>query len=207
MKLRTLGLTVLGAVGLSALTACKKDEAAPAAAQAPAVPAIKAAPLPADTPLPQEPQEEAAQAPKGGGTVRGLVTFKGTPPAPEPIIPGTDPNCEGMELVDQPVPVTDGKLANVLVRVRGNVPGQPTTPPGTMVVVDQNRCMFKPRVQGAVINQPLVMMNSDSTLHNVRGASGGKQLFNITQPPLKTKEAQAPRTRTSSASSATSTRG
>ncbi|HEY0095177.1 MAG TPA: carboxypeptidase regulatory-like domain-containing protein [Archangium sp.] len=195
MKLRTLGLTVLGAVGLSALTACKKDEAAPAAAQAPApaAPAIKAAPLPADTPLPQEPQEEAAQAPQGGGTVRGLVTFKGTPPAPQPIIPGTDPNCDGMELADQPVLVTDGKLANVLVRVQGNVPGQPTAPPSSMVVVDQNRCMYKPRVQGAVINQPLVLMNSDSTLHNVRGVSGGKQLFNVTQPPLKTKEAQPPR--------------
>ncbi|HEX5746365.1 MAG TPA: carboxypeptidase regulatory-like domain-containing protein [Archangium sp.] len=196
MKLRTLGLTVLGAVGLSALTACKKDEAAPAAAAqapAPAAPAIKAAPLPADTPLPQEPQEEAAQAPQGGGTVRGIVTFKGKAPAPNPIIPGTDPNCEGMDLVDQPVLVTDGKLANVLVRVQGNVPGQPTTPPSTLVVVDQNRCMYKPRVQGAVIHQPLVLMNSDSTLHNVRGVSGGKQLFNVTQPPLKTKEAQPPK--------------
>ncbi|WNG59266.1 TonB-dependent receptor [Archangium gephyra] len=197
MKLRTLGLSVLGAVGLSALTACKKDEAAPApsAAQAPApaAPTIKAAPLPADTPLPQESQEEAAQPPQGGGTVRGLVTFKGKPPAPNPITPGTDPNCDGMELVDQPVLVTDGKLANVLVRVQGNVPGQPTTPPSTMVVVDQNRCMYKPRVQGAVINQPLVLMNSDSTLHNVRGVSGGKQLFNVMQPPLKTKEALPPK--------------
>jgi hypothetical protein len=35
-------------------------------------------------------------------------------------------------------------------------------------------------------------MNSDSTLHNVRGTSGGKQLFNVTQPPLKTKEARPP---------------
>ncbi|WNG48966.1 TonB-dependent receptor [Archangium minus] len=196
MKLRTLGLTVLGAVGLTALTACKKDEAtapAPAAAQAPApAPAtVKAAPLPADTPLPQE-QEEAAQAPQGGGGVHGFVTFKGKPPAPAPITPGTDPNCDGMDLVDQPVQVKDGKLANVLVRVRGNVPGQPTTPPSTMVVVDQNRCTYLPRVQGAVIGQPLVLMNSDSTLHNVRGMSGGKQLFNVTQPPLKTKEARPP---------------
>jgi hypothetical protein len=188
MKLRTLGLTVLGAVGLSALPACKKDEPAPAA-QAPAAPTVKAAPLPADTPLPKE---ETAQAPKGGGSVRGLVTFKGTPPAPHPITPGMDPNCEGMDLVDQPVQVKDGKLANVLVRVQGSVPGQPTSAPGSMVVVDQNRCRYLPRVQGAVTGQPLVLMNSDSTLHNVRGMSGGKQLFNVTQPPLKTKEAQPP---------------
>jgi hypothetical protein len=192
MKLRTLGLTVLGAVGLSALPACKKDEAAPAAAQAPANPTIKAAPLPADTPLPKD-AEETAQAPRGGGTVHGFITFKGTPPAPSPITPGTDPNCEGMDLEDQPVLVKDGKLANVLVRVKGEVPGQPTTPPDAMVVVDQNRCRYLPRVQGAVAGQPLVLMNSDQTLHNVRGVSGGKQLFNVTQPPLKTKEAQTPK--------------
>jgi hypothetical protein len=188
MKLRSLGLTVLGVAGLSALTACKKEEAAPAAAQA--APVVTAAPLPADTPLPQE--EAAPAAPQGGGTVRGVIAFKGKPPAAEPIIPGTDPNCDGMELVDQPVVVKNGKLANVLVRVQGNVPGQPTTPPGSMVVVDQNRCTYQPRVQGAVAGQPLVLMNSDGTLHNVRGMSAGKQLFNVTQPPLKTKEARPP---------------
>ncbi len=187
MNLRTLGLTVLGAVGLSAVTACKKDEA-PAAPIA-AAPAVRAAPLPADTPLPQE---DTSSAPQGGGTVRGIVTFKGTPPAATPIDPSTDPNCEGMNLVAQPVLVKDGKLANVLVRVRGNVPGQPTTPPSSMVVVDQNRCTYLPRVQGAVAGQPLVLMNSDGTLHNVRGMAGKKQLFNVTQPPLKTKEAQPP---------------
>jgi hypothetical protein len=189
MKLRSLGLTVLGVAGLSALTACKKEEAAPAT-QAPAAPGVTAAPLPADTPLPQE--EAAPAASKGGGSVHGVIAFKGKPPDALPIIPGTDPNCEGMDLVDQPILVKDGKLANVLVRVRGNVPGQPTTPPSSMVVVDQNRCTYQPRVQGAVAGQPLVLMNSDGTLHNVRGMAAGKQLFNVTQPPLKTKEATPP---------------
>jgi len=189
MKLRTLGLTVLGTVGLTALTACKKDEAPAAPAATPTAPGIKAEHLPADVPLPQD---EDAPAPKGGGSVHGVVTFKGTPPAPQPIVPGSDPNCDGMDLEDQPVQVTDGKLANVLVRVRGEIPGQAKPPPGALVVVDQNRCMYKPRVQGAVIGQPLVLMNSDSTLHNVRGMAGAKQLFNVTQPPLKTKEAMPP---------------
>ncbi|HEX8820359.1 MAG TPA: carboxypeptidase regulatory-like domain-containing protein [Archangium sp.] len=190
MKLRMLGLTVAGAVGLSALSACKKDEAPPAAtAAAPA--AIKAAPLPADTPLPKD-EAPAQEAPKSGGTIHGIVAFKGTPPAAAPITPGSDPNCDGMDLVDQSVHVQGGKLANVLVRVQGNVPGQPTTPPSSMVVVDQNRCTYQPRVQGAVAGQPLVLMNSDGTLHNVRGMSAGKQLFNVMQPPLKTKEAMPP---------------
>jgi plastocyanin len=192
MKLRTLGLTVIGTLGLSASMACQKEEAtsAPApAAQAPAPPTIKAQHLSEDVAVPQE---ESAEAPKGGGIIRGVISFKGTPPAPAPITPGTDPNCDGMDLVDQPVQVKAGKLANVLVRVQGEVPGQSQTPPDQMVVVDQNRCTYKPRVQGAVAGQPIVLMNSDSTLHNVRGTSGGKQLFNVTQPPLKTKEAKPP---------------
>jgi hypothetical protein len=190
MKLSSLGLTVLGVTGLSALTACKKEEAAPTQAPAPAAPVVTAAPLPADTPLP--PEETAPAAPKGGGTVRGVIAFKGKPPTAVPITPGSDPNCDGMNLVEQPILVKDGKLANVLVRIQGNVPGQPTTPPSSMVVVDQNRCTYLPRVQGAVVGQPIVLMNSDSTLHNVRGMAGSKQLFNVMQHPLKTKEAQPP---------------
>lgn len=184
MKLRTLGLSAVGVLGLCTLTACKKDEVAPAAAPAPATPtAIKAAPLPADAAPP------ADEAPAhSGGSVHGVVTFKGKPPAASAITPGSDPNCEGMDLEDQPVKVTDGKLANVVVRVRGQVPGQHAPSPDSMVVVDQNRCMYKPRVQGAVSGQPLVLMNSDSTVHNVRGTAGTKPLFNVMQPPLKTRE-------------------
>lgn len=187
MKLSSLGLTVLGVAGLSALTACKKEEAVPT--QALAAPVVTAAPLPADTPLPPE---ETAPAPKGGGTVHGVISFKGKPPAAVPIAPGSDPHCDGMNLVEQPILVKDGKLANVLVRIQGNVPGQPTTPQSPMVVVDQNRCTYLPRVQGAVVGQPLVLMNSDGTLHNVRGMAGNKQLFNVMQHPLKTKEARPP---------------
>lgn len=192
MKLRTLGLTVLGTLGLGTPLACKQEQAAPApapVAREAAPPAIKAEPLREDVPVPQD---ENDPAPKGGGILQGVVTFKGTPPPPIPITPGTDPNCDGMDLADQPVQVKAGRLANVLVRIRGQVPGQAAAAPEQMVVLDQNRCTYKPRVQGAVAGQPIVLMNSDSTLHNVRGVSGGKQLFNVTQPPLKTKEAQPP---------------
>jgi plastocyanin len=184
MKLRTLGLSAVGVLGLCTLMACKKDEAAPVAPETPAAPpAIKAAHLADDAPPPEE-----KPAPRTGGSVHGVVSFKGKPPAPSAIPAGTDPNCEGMDLEDQPVQVKDGKLANVVVRVRGQVPGQHAPAADSMVVVDQNRCMYKPRVQGALVGQPLVLMNSDSTVHNVRGTAGAKPLFNVMQPPLKTRE-------------------
>jgi hypothetical protein len=180
LNLHTPFLLGLGAAGLLTLHACKKEEAPPVA-QAPAAPVEVLS------------SEDAEAHPvTGGGTVRGTVTFTGQPPAPLPINPSTDPNCEGMDLVEQPVQVKEGRLANVLVRIRGEVPGQPKAPPDSLVVVDQNRCTYLPRVQGAVTGQRMVMMNSDGTLHNVRGVSKGKTLFNVNQPPLKTKEAQPP---------------
>jgi Carboxypeptidase regulatory-like domain len=182
MKLRTLGLLGLGTLGLLSLSGCKKEEAPSSGA----------------TPAAAEPEvlssdDTEAQPVKGGGTIRGAIAFKGKPPAPKPIEPGSDPICDGMNLVDEAVVVKDGKLANVLVRVQGDVPGKPAVPPSEMVVIDQNRCTYKPRVQGAVQGQRMVLMNSDETLHNVRGVSGTKTLFNVNQPPLKTKEANAPK--------------
>ncbi len=178
MKLRTLGLLGLGTVGLLALPGCKKEES-------PSAPAVA-------EPEVLSSDDTESQPVKGGGTIRGAIAFKGTPPTPKPIEPGSDPVCDGMNLVDEAVVVKDGKLANVLVRVLGDVPGKPAAPADAMVVVDQNRCTYKPRVQGAMQGQRMVLMNSDETLHNVRGVAGKKTLFNVNQPPLKTKEANAP---------------
>jgi len=179
MKLRMLGVAVLGAVGLSALPACD-DEAAPTrqgtARPAPAPAASKGAPK-------SEPTAAAEPAPQpltGGGTVRGTISFKGVPPTPAAVAPSDDPACDGMASSEQSVRVKDGKLENVLVRVRGLVPGPRPTQP---VVIDQHQCTYLPRVQGATIGQPLLVKNSDGTLHNARALAGTKSLFNVAQPP------------------------
>jgi hypothetical protein len=88
-----------------------------------------------------------------------------------------------MDLTDQAVRVKEGRLENVLVRVRGQVPGQLPSPPSQPVLVDQRQCVYVPRVQGAVVGQPIIIKNSDGTLHNVRGFSGTKSVFNVAQPP------------------------
>jgi hypothetical protein len=178
MKWRTLGVSMLGTVGLAALPACKEEPAssprtpvttAPAGERDPQARAPAAAP---------EPEDEAPLT--GGGTVQGSVTFKGTPPAGTPITPSQDPACEGMPLADQSLLVTGGKLSNVLVRVRGLMPRSRRTQP---VTVDQQHCAYSPRVQGAVTGQPVLIKNSDGTLHNARALSGTKSIFNVAQPP------------------------
>ncbi|ADO73786.1 conserved uncharacterized protein [Stigmatella aurantiaca DW4/3-1] len=173
--LRTLGLVFLGASGLAIFPACKNE----APASPPALPAPQASPA---APTPAAPEAPAPVPVTSRGTIRGGVTFKGAPPEAAELAPSADPACEGMSLKEQSLLVKDGKLQNVLVRVRGPVPGAAAAVTAP-VVVDQQKCSYQPRVQGAVAGQPLQIKNSDGTMHNVRGMLGTKALFNVAQPP------------------------
>ncbi len=181
MTLRTLGLTLLGTAGLLTLSACKKEE--PAAAPAAAAPAPSEKKEHAASPI-QAPEGAAAApvAPAGKGVVKGTVKFTGTVPAAADIPASNDPACEGMATKEASLLVKDGNLQNVLVRVKGKVPGAPAAP-STPVVVDQSKCTYVPRVQGALAGQQVAFKNSDGTLHNVRGIVGTKPAFNVAQPP------------------------
>jgi plastocyanin len=176
MKLRTLGLAVVGAAGLAILPACK--ESAPPATP----PSTPAATPSAETGKQPPPTAQAAPAVTGRGTVKGAVKFNGEPPVMADIAPSNDPACEGMVMKEQAVLVKDGKLQNVLVRVRGPVPGTAAAP-STPVVIDQVKCTYTPRVQGAMAGQSIQVKNSDGTMHNVRGVAGTKPIFNLAQPP------------------------
>ena len=177
MKLRTLGLALIGAAGLVSLPACTKDGPAP-------TPPAATPSNPAKTPDAPPTEVKAPPAPAGHSTIHGVVKFTGTAPAGSEIAPSADPACEGMELKDQPVMAKDGKLQNVFVRVKGDVAGAPASgssnPPA---VLDQLKCTYRPRVLGAQAGQPIQVKNSDQTLHNVRAVAGTKPIFNMAQPP------------------------
>lgn len=177
MRLRTLGFAALGSVGLVALPACKKEGSAPSspAAEAPKTEASKAE-------APSTPAGQAFPDPTPRGTVTGVVRFSGDLPSLAETPSSADPACAGMPRESQAVLVREGRLKNVLVRVRGPVSGAPAAS-SAPVVIDQHTCLYQPRVQGAVAGQPVLVKNSDGTLHNVRGISNGKPLFNVVQPP------------------------
>jgi plastocyanin len=177
MKLRTFGLALIGAASLVALPACKKDEAAPPSPTAPTPTAGQA-----QTPTPTPAQAQTPPAPAGKSTIRGVVKFNGEAPAGADIAPSADPACEGMALKEAAALVKDGKLQNVLVRVKGSVAGAPAAP-SAPVVIDQTKCTYTPRVQGAQAGQMIQVKNSDQTLHNVRAVAGTKSIFNLAQPP------------------------
>jgi hypothetical protein len=118
------------------------------------------------------------------GTVEGRVTLAGPKPAgPALLDTSSDPACAREHLLDETV-LLGGKdargLANVVVRVKGPRPASPPTAP---VRVEQRGCTYRPRVQGAVLGQPLEVVNADPMLHNVHAYLGTKGLFNVAQPP------------------------
>jgi hypothetical protein len=54
----------------------------------------------------------------------------------------------------------------------------PTEP----AIVDQQRSVFEPRVQGFRVGQTVQMKNGDPFIHNVRSLSRANPTFNIVQP-------------------------
>jgi len=98
---------------------------------------------------------------------------------------GMDPMCSkmnaGKRVIQQYFVATiDGSLANVFVRLKGNVPQTPI--PSQPVVIDQQACVYTPRVVGARVGQTVQVKNSDMLLHNVDASSGKNNGFNVAQP-------------------------
>jgi hypothetical protein len=128
----------------------------------------------------------AARAGKGAtaaatGTISGKVVFKGKAPVREKLVRDSDPVCDKTEKLGEEIVVTDGRLRDVLVRLPNGSAGTHEAP-ADPVVVTQRECMYTPRVVGVIAGQKLVIRNGDPTYHNVRGASGKKTVFNVSQP-------------------------
>jgi plastocyanin len=122
---------------------------------------------------------------QSGGTIEGHVKLTGTPP-PNPVIKmGADPNClkinAGKRVVQENVVrAADGGLMNVFVNVKGSFPQAAASP--VSAVIDQQGCVYHPRVQGARVGQTLEIKNSDATLHNIHSQSTKGIEFNTGQP-------------------------
>ena len=124
------------------------------------------------------------------GTITGVISYNGTPPAPRRIDTNADPACgqANPNLMTDDTVVKDGKLANVFVYVKdGTVDGgkkvdaytwpTPTAP----VVLDQQGCQYRPHVMGIQVNQKISITNSDKTTHNVHPTPSLNKEWNQTQ--------------------------
>jgi hypothetical protein len=107
---------------------------------------------------------------QSGGTIEGHVKLTGTPPPNAVIKMGADPNClkinAGKRVVQQTVVrAPDGGLMNAFVNVKGSFPQAAASP--ASAVIDQQGCVYHPRVQGARAGRTLEVRNSDATLHKI----------------------------------------
>ena len=115
------------------------------------------------------------------GSVKGTVLFEGEPPEQPKLKRDVDPKCS-KDRRDEAIVVAKGKLRDVMVRVTNGSTGAHEAP-ATPAVIDQNDCMYAPRVIGIVAGQKLQVKNSDNTFHNVHGILANKDLFNKPMGP------------------------
>jgi plastocyanin len=176
MSKRALVLLLGLAISLSFAACGGKDEDA-LLEEEEATPAPGAAPVAGGAP--------AAAPATGAATVTGKVAFEGTAPTMEKLRMDADAFCKAAHaqpVYSQEVVVNpNNTLQWVFVYVKEGVAGSypaPTTP----VTIDQQGCQYHPHVFGLQAGQPLKILNSDSTLHNIHALPKKNAEFNIGQP-------------------------
>ncbi len=132
------------------------------------------------------PPAAPAATPAGGASISGTLHFTGTPPANPPIDMSEEAACKAKHTTpptDPQVLVANGQLANAFVYVKGGLPAGATYPaPAEPVVIDQDGCLYRPRVFGLMVGQALEIRNSDPVLHNIKAVPTANRGFNISQP-------------------------
>jgi len=126
------------------------------------------------------------QAPTGTARIVVKVVLSGTPPAMPKLQMSADPVCvkqnQGKVVLSQEVQTgADGALKNVLVSIKDGVNGAypaPTTP----ATLDQVGCVYTPHILGVMAGQPVQILNSDPTLHNIHPMPVTNAGFNIGMP-------------------------
>ncbi|MBI3855731.1 MAG: TonB-dependent receptor [Planctomycetes bacterium] len=120
--------------------------------------------------------------PETSGTIKGKVTFDGTPPANLKLPIGGNAECAARHsgpAYDEAVLVKDGRLQNALVYVKSGLEKQVFQWPKEPLSVANEKCIYVPRVAGAMTSQVIEFVNHDPTAHNIHGFSSQGD-FNFT---------------------------
>ena len=138
----------------------------------------------ASSEAPAEGAQTAAVDTANAGGINGSITYAGAD-TDTPIAMNADPICAGLHSApvdSNEIALKDGKLANVFVYVKTGLEGKTFPTPTEKQVLDQQGCLYTPRVLGVQVGQGLTIKNSDQTLHNVHALPAANQEFNQAQP-------------------------
>jgi len=140
------------------------------------------------TPPPAAHSSTPTPAPATGGatvTLTGSIKLEGAAPARSPLKMNADAVCAKAHataaLSEDAVVDANGMVKWVFVYVKAGLEGQEFETPTAPVTFDQHGCQYSPHVFGIMVNQPLKILNSDPTLHNIH-ALPAKGEFNLGMP-------------------------
>lgn len=144
-----------------------------------------AAVAPDNAALARAPAEAGSSA--AGLKLSGRVVLQGSPPARRVVNTSKDPACAtlhgGKPVLDEELIVSDdGGVKNAFVFLRRGAPKRDYPVPEKPARLNQQGCMFQPRVQGVRVGQRLLVSNADPVTHNVRSFPVLNQAFNFGQP-------------------------
>lgn len=119
-----------------------------------------------------------------GGTISGVVKFKGTVPAPKKLEVTKDKEvCAKTAKTDASLIVSGGNLVNAVVSITDIKKGKKMEP--QKVTLDQKVCEYHPHVLAFPAGSSVDIQNPDGILHNVHSYSKANTPFNIAQPKFK----------------------
>ncbi len=131
------------------------------------------------------PETAAGMHPDSGARLSGTVHLEGPRPERSVVKMQADPPCvtlhQGREVLsERELVAKTGAIQNVFVYIKEGPPL--VEPVEGKATLDQQGCVFVPRVQGMLAGQTLEIVNSDPCTHNVRSFARKNRPFNISQP-------------------------
>jgi Polysaccharide lyase family 4, domain II len=118
-----------------------------------------------------------------GGTIDGIITLSGTPPAGAMIKVTKNQDYCGTSIPDPAYTVgAGGGLENVIVYLKDITKGK-AAPSDPLALVNEH-CMFSPRAQGAMVGESVKISSNDPVLHNThpQNAETNATIYNIALP-------------------------
>lgn len=107
------------------------------------------------------------------GSITGKVLYQGGHVRNEKVVIKDEHTCGAGILIDESLLADkDGGLQWAVVSITSNIEsGSKLEDLKTESILDQSGCVFKPHIVLVGVDQPLIVTNSDQTLHNVRTIS------------------------------------
>lgn len=123
----------------------------------------------------------------GTGEISGKVYFRGNAPQLRPILMDKDPVCvseqSGTVLPEDGRVNANGTLPNAFVYIAKGTGNLSATTPANPVTLTQTGCRYEPHVLGIMVGQPLQVVTSDPTTHNIHVTPKEGRSWNVTQQP------------------------